>query len=264
MASVLAFIPWFDPVLFKLPVWGRPIHMFGVLVAVGILLAVPQVVRRGKQLGLDPLQTSSMCTWIVVVGFVVSHVFDVVTYQPGALRQNPWLLVDITGGLSSFGGFLGALATLIGWAKVKKVSLLKVSDATAYGLATGWLFGRLGCFTAHDHPGAPTTFFLGVDYGEHAPGGVRHDLGLYEAIFTAFLLLAFRLLIRKPRPAGTYLTIACLAYGPVRFALDFLRVQDARYLGLTPAQYGSLLVFAAGLVLLVRMRRATDSPTATA
>ncbi len=255
---MLATIPYFNPVLIEhLPVVGLPIHMFGVLVAIGILLAVPQVVKRGKQLGLDPVQTSSMCTWIVVVGFVVSHVFDVLTYQPGALKQNPWLIVDIRSGISSFGGFIGAFGTLIVWSRVKKVSLMKICDATMYGLATGWLFGRLGCFTAHDHPGTPTSFFLGVDYGTHGPGGVRHDLGLYEAMFTAVLLLAFRWMVRTPRRAGTYLAVACLSYGPVRFALDFLRVEDARYLGLTPAQWGSVAVFAAGIAVALRMRQTT-------
>ena len=39
---------------------------------------------------------------------------------------------------------------------------------------------------------------------------------------------------------------------PVRFALDFVRVNDERALGLTAAQFASAAVAAAGLALLRR------------
>ena len=43
-------------------------------------------------------------------------------------------------------------------------------------------------------------------------------------------------------------------YAPYRFASDFLRVRDVRYLGLTPAQWGTLalLVLAVGILVAGR------------
>lgn len=264
-------IPYYEPILFYIPVVHRPIHAFGVLVALGILLGVPQVVKRGKQLGMDGLAVSNMCTWAIVTGFIFSHVFDVLTYQTSTLATLPWWdgfgmpsrlwnIIDITGGLSSFGGFLGALFAILIWVRIKRFPLLAICDASLYGLVTGWFFGRCGCFSAHDHPGRPTSFFLGVNYGYHEPGGVRHDLGLYEALFTLGLVIAFRILFKKVRPAGFYVAVTALSYGPVRFLLDFLRVVDERYLGLTPAQYGSIAVFIAGLVVALRLRNAPPVP----
>ena len=63
----------------------------------------------------------------------------------------------------------------------KPVPVMPYADSLAYGLATGWMFGRLGCFTAHDHPGIRTSFFLGVKYPEGTGFVTRFDLGLLEA-----------------------------------------------------------------------------------
>ena len=137
------------------------------------------------------------------------------------------------------------------------------ADSLGYGLATGWMFGRLGCFTAHDHPGLHTSFFLAVKY----PDGPRFDLGLLEALWAMGVALTFAILRRKRRPLGIYVTILTLAYAPVRFGLDFLRARDvanpdARYGGLTPAQWGCMLALGAGIGLLIwttmNMRRQAE------
>ena len=187
--------------------------------------------------------------------FLVAHLFDVVAYQ---LPQGPvtlWQVLNPFGGLSSFGGFLGALAGLFAWSHRRRFAVLPFADALAFGLAPGWMFGRLGCFTAHDHPGQLTTFFLGVRY----PGGTRHDLGLYEALWAALVWVLFLALARAPRRTGTYVSLLAVLYAPLRFGLDFLRIHeganaDPRYAGLTPAQYGCSLVFAAGCALIFGMK----------
>jgi phosphatidylglycerol:prolipoprotein diacylglycerol transferase len=205
---------------------------------------------------------------VVVGGFIVAHLLDVVAYQPRAMIERPWILLNPASGLSSFGGFLGALFAMLIWSRRNKLPLLPLSDSLLFGLAYGWFFGRLGCFTAHDHPGDFTSFFLGVRY----PEGTRHDLGLDEALVTGGIVILFTLLARAPRRLGLYAALACLIYGPVRFALDFLRVRDVpgadpRYFGLTPAQYGAIAVTVVGLALAVRIRReraVTPPATATA
>lgn len=252
-------IPWID---IHFPSLGPlTIHPFGVLVAIGVMVGARLTIRHGARLGLGEASVRSMITTVLVVGFVCAHLFDVLAYQAadGELR---WTTVlNPFGGLSSFGGFAGAVAGLFAWARWHRQPVAPYADALAVGLAPGWLFGRLGCFLAHDHPGARTGFFLGVHY----PGGVRHDLGLDEALFAGLLTLLFALLRRRPRTVGTYPAILALAYAPVRFGLDFLRAHDvvgadARYRGFTPAQYGCVLLFAVGaaLTVLVAAQRAAE------
>ena len=241
-------IPWID---FQLPSVGPlTVHVFGVLVAIGITVGARATQRRGQQLGLTEESIRSMTTTILVGGFVAAHLFDVVAYQTS---EGPVRWTDVLNpfnGLSSFGGFAGAVAALFAWARWHRRPVAPYADSLAVALAPGWLFGRLGCFTAHDHPGRHTDFFLGVRY----PGGARHDLGLDEALFAGAVTLLFALLRRRERPIGTYPAILALSYAPVRFGLDFLRATDlpgadARYLGLTPAQYGCVLLLGLGIYL---------------
>lgn len=265
---MLGVIPWFTiPSLFDL------IHPFGVLVATGILVGAWFLQRRAKQLGLDHDETSSMITWSLAIGFVFAHVFDVVAYDPEKLLTQPWVLVDprhFT--ISSFGGFIGGLAGIIIWCKRNKKPFLPFGDAMAFGLIVGWCFGRTGCFVAHDHPGMPTHFFLAVNYPDpNNPGQFipRLDLGLLEMLMSLPLVISFQIAFRKVRRVGSYLAAACIYYAPVRFVLDFLRETpahggDVRYFGLTPAQYGAILVFATGVVLALRVRKLPPGALTTA
>ena len=90
------------------------------------------------------------------------------------------------------------------------------------------------------------------------PGGARHDLGLYEAIWAFGVTVVFQLLSRvgkQPRMLGLYVSLLVTFYAPVRFFFDSLRAYDtqnpdARYFGLTPAQHLSIVTLFAGLATI--------------
>lgn len=69
-----------------------------------------------------------------------------------------------------------------------------------------------------------------------------HDMGLYEVLYALALFLTYWILDKKPRPDGLFLFIMIYTYAPLRFMMDFLRPLEgnARYSGLTPAQWGCL------------------------
>ena len=123
--------------------------------------------------------------------------------------------------------------------------------ATSSIARPGWFFGRLGCTIVHDHPGLPSDFILAVEY----PSGARHDLGFYEWLFTIALIVLLFVIRRRGYPAGVLTGITCVAYAPVRFMLDFLRVGDERFYGLTPGQYFALVLMVVGGWVLVRAVR---------
>jgi phosphatidylglycerol:prolipoprotein diacylglycerol transferase len=83
-----------------------------------------------------------------------------------------------------------------------------------------------------------------------------HDLGWYEFLYTLLVIVpAFLVLDRKPRPTGFFPLAFLFLYIPVRFYLDFLRLSDARYGGLTFAQYAGAAGFAVAVYLLLRGNR---------
>ena len=251
-------IPFFDGHLFDLPlpiVGTVPIHMFGVLVAIGVIVGDRIVVKEGTKRGLHPRDVKFMNARIVIGGFIVAHLVSVIFYFPERIKQSPWILLNLWSGLSSFGGFLGALLAFLYYTKREEIPRLVYADAVALGLSVGWIFGRTGCFTAHDHPGRHTSFFLAVRY----PDGPRHDLGLYELLYTIVLTVVLFRFASKKRAPGQIIGLAALLYAPARFAFDFLRATDVarpdeRYAGLTPAQWACLATAALGARLLFRPR----------
>lgn len=226
------------------------IHGWGVAVCTGILLGTYVAAKRAENLGLDPDVVNDYGVWAVVSGFIGAHVIETLFYETDAFLKNPLELLKVWQGFSSYGGFLGAFVGTLIFRKVRGIRFLDYADSIALGMAPAWMFGRIGCFMAHDHIGKHSDFFLAVKF----PDGPRHDLGLYEAILSAGLTLLM-MSLRNVKGRGLSAGALIAAYSFVRFFFDFLRIGDSTYAGLTPAQYGTFAFMALGIWMIVRARR---------
>jgi phosphatidylglycerol:prolipoprotein diacylglycerol transferase len=258
---MLAVIPWFE--LPSLSLGPLTIQSFGVLSALGILVAVALAGRGARQLGKDPQVILDYSVAGVVVGVVGGHLVHLLAYHPEEL-ESPWRILKIWEGLSSMGGLAGGVIAAIVWFRMKRIRFHDYADAFALGVAPGWGVARLGCFSVHDHPGVRTDFFLAVRF----PDGPRHDLGLYEAIVLFAIGALLWTLHRRGLLRGRLLAVLAVIYGVARFLLDFLRATDvayadARHYGLTFAQYAAVPLLAYGVWAFVRFRApAVAAPTA--
>ena len=202
-------------------------------------------------------------------------------------------LLKFWDGLSSFGGFI--VTSFLCWLFFKKenrriakenrkrarsneeaedkqsllfpIRALHYGDCVIYGFPMAFGLGRVGCFMAHDHPGLQSDFILavkGICQGQMGNTAIAcHDLGFYEAIWACSLIpIVYFLNKAKPRFPGFFLAFIPMYYGPVRFCFDYLRTNDVRYAGLTPAQYGALSLFTIGLAVFVINRKKTQRPPA--
>jgi len=250
--------------------------VFGVLVAIGVLLGIQVAVRvYAKQKNLDEWMFRDQIFWVLVFGFIISHWVSVLFYFPEKVEENPWVLLMLWNGLSSVGGFFGAFIGMNWFLRRENQPILVYADGNMFGLLLGMCFGRLSCALVHDHPGKIVeagTFGAVGPWPCRCPEGRalpeccsaaqeiwRWDLGLIE--FVVILLLTLFVYFvwdwRKAHP-GKLTGIVALVYGPTRFILDFLRATEAdrvstpdvRYFGLTTAQYFALAIFAAGVWLL--------------
>ena len=256
------------------------VHAFGAIVAVAVIVGWRMVVARARAKNLDPERVQDLLSHVVLSGFVVGHLYSVVAYFPGKVVQDPLLLLKFWEDISSFGGFAGGLLGLWLFFRFKARDIdattrLRYLDGIAYAFPFAWAIGRIACTVAHDHPGSITTFPLGISlkspeaqayiaffYREAGrlaelppPANLAkmafHDLGWYEFLYISCLIVpAFLALDRKRRPPGFFLIAFLLLYVPARFFLDFLRIGDARYFGLTPGQYGGIAVFLAAICFM--------------
>jgi phosphatidylglycerol:prolipoprotein diacylglycerol transferase len=261
------------------------IHAFGAFVALAVIVGWKMVLVRARRKGLDPERFEDLLLYVILSGFVVAHLYSVLAYFPREAMEDPLLLLKFWENISSFGGFAGGLLGIWLFFRFKARDLdasarLRHIDVIAYVFPFAWAIGRLACSVAHDHPGTVTTFPLGISLrspeaqayiaffyreagrlAELPPPAVLsrmafHDLGWYEFLYMSCLMVpAFLVLDRKSRPPGFFLIAFLLLYVPVRFFLDFLRIGDARYLGLTPAQYAGIAIFLVAVYFPVRLAR---------
>ncbi len=229
---------------FPLLRWG-PLQLtsFGPLVALDLLFAFYLVRRWCLRFDLDWEALAGGLVWIAGLGLYISHLVSIAFYFPEELTDLVALL-DFRTRISSFGGIYGGALVAILYLRRQGLEVWRYADALAYGFVGGYVFGRAGCFSVHDHPGRATDFLLGVEIG----GVRRHDLGFYEMWLMLALLLAITWLARRRRPAaGTVVAFAATLYAPVRFLFDFLRIEDPTYAGLTPGQWMAIPLFLIGL-----------------
>ncbi len=227
---------------------------FDLLVALAVVTGVLMSERRAQKLGLDRRVIVDATLWAVIPGFIMSHLVSLVFYFPE--RLSDWRqVVNIFAGMSSLGGFIGGALGVIYFLRKSKIPFAPYSNAIVYGFTLGWIFGRLGCTIAFDHPGVETDFALAMPYPARAngpPPGIRHNLGFYEMLWAVGLAIWFWVKRDHAQVAGWHLTMFVATYAPLRFMFDFLREKDLRYLGLTAAQYALIGVF---IVTLIAWRR---------
>jgi phosphatidylglycerol:prolipoprotein diacylglycerol transferase len=165
------------------------LHPFGLLVATGVILGTFLATRRARLRGLDLDKLNSFITWMLVAGFLGGHMLDEIFYHPAELVKRPWSLFLLYEGLSSFGGFTGALIGIVLWKYFEAVPwkqvpvlgftipkyrrrdavlpILPFCDLILSVFPVAWAFGRSGCSVVHDHPGmrAEAGTWLAVAFG---------------------------------------------------------------------------------------------------
>lgn len=262
-------IPYFQLTSFSLgPV---TIHVWGLMVALGIVAATLLMTRLARRYLLSPQVSLDLVIWALVGGFLGARFFHVVFYSPSYYLAHPVDVLKVwQGGMSSLGGFFGAAVAAWLFSKVRRFSfkeMVPYLDIATVSLWLGWGIGRIGCFLIHDHPGTLSNSPLAVQFPSYqnvtclsldcpAPGfwgkdiAPRHDLGLYESILGFVLFIVFIPLFKKlvKKGWGIVTMVSWMFYAAVRFFLDFLRAtdlsfSDVRYAYLTPAQWGMLVLF---------------------
>ncbi len=266
---MLAAIPYRTfPVINLGPI---PIRVFGVMVAVGILVGTWVFLRFARQRGLDPEELTSLAWRVVIFGIIGSRVLFVLTHLSEFSDRPLSVFALWEGGLQFSGAFLIAIGVIVWWLRRHPdVPGWTLSDGIVLGLVPGLMIGRIGCYAVGEHLGTTTDFFLGVKYlggetreGPIEVGSVIHNTALYEFVLLAPLAVLLFALARRRAPRGMITATFLIWYGIQRFATDFLRAYDDTVLGLTGAQYISLGMLLAGVVIALRVRRGpSDVPVA--
>lgn len=208
------------------------IHFYGLIIAVGMLLAVLYASKRSKEFGLKEDDLIDGVLWVAPFAIICARLYYCI-FEWDQYASNPISILYIwNGGLAIYGGVLGAVIGLSVFCKVRKIKATAMMDVVALGLLIGQLVGRWGNFMNREAFGAPTDSFLRMGLYNTATGAVEyyHPTFLYESLwnFVGFLLLHF---LSKKRKYDGQVALGYVAwYGLGRAFIEGLRM-DSLYWG---------------------------------
>ena len=283
------------------PLLFEPLHIewYPALVLLGYFAAWQLIRIRAKRAGIEPRHIDNLVLLILITGLAGGRLAARLFYAPHISFIDSFKIWR-GGGLVFYGGFIAGALTVIAYARVKKLRLVKLMDVCAPGAPLGLAFGRIGCFMAGCCWGDlclaprqavhldPTTQyqvetlpalspnFLGVRFPIKSAAYRQHtELGLLEPTAAKSLpvhavqlyesafafLLAFWLHRRKPLFEGEIAIRMLVGYSVGRFVLEFFRADNQpNYLGMTISQVTSVLLLAIAIAFTVWRVRAGGVP----
>jgi len=251
---VVASIP--SPADGTLDLGPLSVHVYGLLLALGVVLAVKMTMVRWGKRGGEPNEILDGALVVVLAGVVGARLYHVITdYQ--RFDDGEW--VDAfkvwNGGLAIWGAVLGGGAAVAYLTWRKHASALAVSDCVVPGLFFAQALGRWGNWFNQELFGKPTDLPWGLEISpEKRPVGYEasetfHPTFLYESIYCllgGIALLWMDKHLRLKRGQLTALYVVIYTFG--RFFFENLRIDDAHdILGLRVNAWVSIVLFGFGV-----------------
>lgn len=161
------------------------------------------------------------------------------------------------GGMSWFGGFAGGVLAGLVVMQRKRLPKVAILAAATPALAVGHAIGRIGCFLVGDDYGRPTDLPWGIAFPDGLPPTTVpvHPTQIFEALALvplAVLLFRWR---RQERADAFVLGAYLLVAGAIRFAVEFLRVNERVVGPFSVAHVASMVVIFLGLASILRWGR---------
>lgn len=257
---MFAAIP--SPSTSSIQIGALELRAYGLLIALGALLAVWISSRRYEASGGDPSVVHRMATWAIPAGIVGARLYHVAT-DFNRFRDN-WLEIPQLwkGGLGIWGAVAGG--ALVAWWSVKRDGgdVPAVFDATAVGIPVAQAIGRVGNWFNQELFGRPTDLPWGleIDVPKRPMGYLDsetfHPTFLYEAIwnigvagFVAFAVPRLFPNLKKGYSWAVYVA----GYTVGRLWIELLRIDKATELfGMRVNVWTSLVVLFAAVLVVMR------------
>ena len=140
-------------ILFRIPWLNIPIYSYGLMMVIGFIAGIQLATFLARRSGLDPELFVNAGLLALVSGVIGARLSDVLEniHQFTDPSRSVWAnfldAINISsGGLTYYGGFLAAFATLLIYAFKKKIPVRLGMDILAPCIVIGIRFGRIGCY----------------------------------------------------------------------------------------------------------------------
>jgi len=268
---VFASIP--SPSFNQFSIGPLDIHVYGILIAIGVAVAATITTRRFVRWGGDAEFAQRVILWAVVLGFLGARFAYVSTHLDRF--EGRWYAVFFIweGGLALFGGLTVGAVTAVTMLRRAGQDPWVFADAAAVGLPAAQAIGRWGNYFNQELFGTPTDLPWGLEIAprfrpaEFAEFETFHPTFLYESLWNALVVIPAILWLerRGVLRRGSSIALYMVLYGVMRFLTELVRTDTTfRVLGLSRNAWVSIGVVVAGLALVVWRQRDAQPQDAAA
>ena len=267
---MLAYIP--SPPANGLSIGPFRLHVYGLLIAAGVVAAVWLAQRRWQRIGGASGTWSMLAVWGVPGGLVGARLYSVITSWQADTGGHWYRAFAIwQGGLGIWGGVAAGVALGLVGARRHRLRVAPLLDTVAPALALAQAVGRYGNYFNQELYGRPSglPWAVWIDHPVHCssvtacvayPAGVHtfQPTFLYESLWdlavVALLILAGRRLrLRR----GFLFPLYVALYTVGRFWTEYLRVDEAHKIGpFRLNDWVSIITFVVAVGVIVARGRA--------
>lgn len=260
-------------------IFGFGIKWYGIMIFLGLALAVIYCFKRMKEFGIDDDRAFD----VVIAGGIGAVIGARLYYVIPNWSEFKGSLVQIfnirSGGLAIYGGLIGAVLIGAAAAKIRKVKLFPLLDLAGMGFLIGQSIGRWGNFFNHECFGSNTTLPWGMTspkiqaelkanaYSIFKATGVSvepalpvHPCFLYESLWCALGFLLLHLYSKRRKFDGELFFMYIGWYGLGRVFIEGLRTDSlmAGHLRISQILAGACVVASIAVIIAIRRKITVD------
>lgn len=239
------------PVLFE--VGGIPINTFGVMIAIGVMIATIIFRKRASSYGIKPETALDLGFWLVIFGTLGARLAYILLNLNYFMSHQHELFTVRFEGLTSYGALITGIPTILYWSKKHRISLVSLLDAISVPYLVGHSFGRIGCFFNGCCYGRYTEnpswgmIFPKIDHMHHYPTQI------YDSLLTFIAILIIIFLERRQSLKPTQSFYLCfISYNLIRIFEEIWR-QGPGGTASTVVSVFSLAQIVSALLLLISL-----------
>ena len=208
------------------------IHYYGLIIAVGLMLAVMYACKRSKEFGLKEDDILDGVLWVTPFAIVCARIYYCIFAWEEYAADPISVLYIWNGGIAIYGGVLGAIIGVAVFCRIKKIRMTTVLDLVLLGFLIGQFIGRWGNFMNREAFGAATDSFFRMGLFNKVTGEWEyyHPTFLYESLWNLIGFILLHFLSRKRKYDGQVALGYAAWYGLGRCMIEGLRV-DSLYWG---------------------------------
>ncbi|WP_211202567.1 MULTISPECIES: prolipoprotein diacylglyceryl transferase [Bacillaceae] len=240
------------------------VHWYGLIIGVGIALALIIAMREGERRGLPKDIFADLMLWAIPIAIISARIYYVI-FQWDFYSQNPGEIIKIwNGGIAIHGALIGSVITAYVFAKKKKISFWKLADIAAPSIILGQAIGRWGNFMNQEAHGREVSraFLENMHLPEfiidqmYINGAYYHPTFLYESIWNIIGFIILILLRRANLRRGELFLSYVIWYSIGRFFVEGLRTDSLMLTETLRIAQTISIVLIIGALVLIFYRRA--------